>query len=203
MDRDRTIDYYDAKAKEFAMRATNFDEMRDSYALFVPFLPAPSKNITILDYGCGTGRDALYFKQLGYSVVATDASLELCKLAEKNIKQPVLNDRFEDLQGKEVYDAVWANASLLHVPTFELKSIFSKIYTALKPGGYFWSLYKYGTFEGERNERFFNDFTEEKMTAFLKDFPHFSILKIGQNRDPRARLSKENERWLHVILKKI
>jgi hypothetical protein len=78
-----------------------------------------------------------------------DGSNELCKIASKYIGQEVICKRFQDLRESSTYDAVWACASLLHVPLVDLS--LSKVATALKTGGYFYGSFKYGEFGGERN----------------------------------------------------
>ena len=59
----------------------------------------------------------------------------------------------------EKYDGIWACASILHLPKKELKEVFKKMLTALKPGGRIYTSFKYGEYEGERNGRYFTDFT--------------------------------------------
>ena len=70
------------------------------------------------------------------------------------------------LQEKEMYDGIWACASVLHVPKIELANILQKMCNAVKVGGIIYTSFKYGNFEGERSGRFFCDFTE-KVSANL------------------------------------
>ena len=73
---------------------------------------------------------------------------------------------FQELQEKEMYDGIWACASVLHVPKIELANILQKMCNAVKVGGIIYTSFKYGNFEGERSGRFFCDFTE-KVSANL------------------------------------
>ena len=70
------------------------------------------------------------------------------------------------MQEKEMYDGIWACASVLHVPKIELANILQKMCNAVKVGGIIYTSFKYGNFEGERSGRFFCDFTE-KVSANL------------------------------------
>ncbi len=66
-----TLNYYDKNAIEFAVQTVNMD-MHDLYELFIKQLPQRSTQ-SILDFGCGSGRDANYFAKQGYWVTAIDA----------------------------------------------------------------------------------------------------------------------------------
>ena len=73
----KTLAYYNEKTVEFVFETQTVD-FHDTQDLFLSFLPQES---SILDFGCGSGRDTRYFLEKGYHVVATDGSEELCKVA--------------------------------------------------------------------------------------------------------------------------
>ena len=52
--------------------------------------------------------------------------------------------RFDELDALEVYDAIWASASLLHIPRSSLPEILALVFEALKPGGLHFASYKGG-----------------------------------------------------------
>lgn len=79
MEKDRTIIYYNANAKEFATGTVSVD-FEFTQKKFTDRLP---QNAIILDFGCGSGRDTKYFISQGYQVDAVDGSVELCKLASE------------------------------------------------------------------------------------------------------------------------
>ena len=72
--------------------------------------------------------------------------------------------------------------------------------TSLKPGGIIYTSFKYGTFEGERNGRWFCDFTEKSFAEFLLQFPELSIKDQWISADVRP--GRNDERWLNLILQK-
>ena len=75
---------------------------------------------------------------------------------------------FNELKEIEKYDGIWACSPILHLPKNELKVVFGKMIKALKREGIIYISFKYGDFEGERNGRYFTDFTEEKFNKFVK-----------------------------------
>ncbi|MGL6217972.1 MAG: class I SAM-dependent methyltransferase, partial [Lacrimispora sphenoides] len=73
-----SIDYYNKyAAKEFEETVN-----QDMSGIMKEFLDLLKEGDTILDLGCGSGRDSLSFYELGYDVTPLDASEEMCKLAE-------------------------------------------------------------------------------------------------------------------------
>lgn len=168
--KNQTIQYYDQNAADFVENTRNVDFhiMQDE---FIEGLPAGAK---ILDLGCGSGRDTKYFLEHGYRVDAIDGSAELCALASEYTGIPVKCQLFQELDASEVYDGIWACSSLLHLSYGELDEVLYRIEKALKPQGILYMSFKYGVFEGERNGRYFLDFTEEKLEQLLKNIQVYS-----------------------------
>lgn len=193
---DPTVGYYDKNALVFS-ESTRGVDMSHLYAEFLPLVPKGGK---ILDAGCGSGRDAVFFKKLGYSLSAFDASAELAALASQSLGEPVRVSEFRDLDARGEFDGVWACASLLHVPVREIDGVLNRITAALKTGGHFYASFKYGSREREEGGRFFNDYDEIKLHSLLTKHPSLSPLKIWQTHD--ARPERQSERWLNAILKK-
>ena len=98
------------------------------------------------------------------------------------------------------YDGIWACSSLLHLSLGELDEVLYRIEKALKPQGILYMSFKYGVFEGERNGRYFLDFTEEKLEQLLKK--HTSLQQLRNFLTEDVRPDRE-ERWLNLFLKKI
>ena len=76
---------------------------------------------------------------------------------------------FEDLDEKEIYDGIWACSSILHLPKTELTGVIGKMCAALKASGIIYTSFKYGEYEGERNGRYFTDFTIENFRKFIQN----------------------------------
>lgn len=189
-----TIHYYNQNATEFAAATDQIDMT----ALYQVFLPLVKTSGHILDAGCGSGRDAAYFKQLGFSVSAFDASSELTKIASQRLKQPVAVQQFEQLNGNELYDGIWCCASLLHVASHNLPSVFNRLNQALKPGAVMYVSFKYGNGEREVNGRRFTDMNEEKLKNLVAAVSSLSISKTWVTQDQRPERKQEN--WLNALL---
>ncbi|MBQ6518264.1 MAG: class I SAM-dependent methyltransferase [Anaerolineaceae bacterium] len=193
---DKTLNYYAQNAGNFAAETAAIDFS----ATQERFLSHLTPGALILDFGCGSGRDTKAFLERGFRVVAIDGSPELGKLASAYTGIPVRQMFFAELDDVEAFDGIWACASILHVPSAELPDIFRRMITALKPGGFIYVSFKYGTFEGIRNGRLYNDFTEETFAEFLRQFPELSLVDQWQSNDTRP--GRESEISLNVILRK-
>ncbi len=206
-----TLDYYNKYAVEFSKDTfdVKFTETQD---LFLSLLKPDSY---ILDFGCGSGRDTRYFLQQGYRVEAIDGSKSLCEIAQKNTGIPIRQMLFQDLREIDEYDGIWACSSILHLAKSELLTVMKRMVQALKENGIIYTSFKYGDFEGERNGRYFTDFTEKSFTEFLEKLKIFNentkntedkvseiiIEKIWITEDVRP--GREDEKWLNLILRKI
>jgi SAM-dependent methyltransferase len=168
-------------------------------SLYSPFLELLSPGAHILDAGCGSGRDSLYFLNQGYKVTALDASPVLARLASSLIGQSVLNIKFSQLDFIDEFDAIWACASLLHVPRSEIGSAFTKLSRSLKAGGIFYMSFKYGDKECFRNGRWFNDYDEPSFLHLLTDHPDLSLIKSWTSLDIRPI---RRDTWFNILLRK-
>lgn len=193
----KTLNYYNTNATTFASTTISVD-FKQTQNKFLSYIP---QNAIILDFGCGSGRDTKYFLSAGMHVDATDGSEQLCKLASEYTGIPVKQMLFEELDEQEKYDGIWACSSILHLPKDELKTVFEKILQALKKNGIIYTSFKYGTFEGERNGRYFTDFTEETFRKFISAVGHVKIEEMWLTGDVRP--GRETEQWLNLILRKV
>lgn len=191
-----TLDYYNSKAKDFISGTVDvaFTEIQD---IFLEYIPVGGR---ILDFGCGSGRDTKYFTSKGYDVDAIDGSEELCKIASEYTGIQVKQMLFEELDEVELYDGVWACASILHVEKKQLPDIIKKMAIATKKGAVVYTSFKYGEFEGVRNGRFFTYLTEESFGELLRNVPELVIEKLWISAD--VRVERGEERWLNIMLRK-
>ncbi len=193
----KTLNYYNQNAQSFSDSTLNVD-MSALYAEFLPLIP---KHGHILDAGCGSARDAMYFKQQDFTVSAFDASPELVKLASNYLQQAVEVKTFQQLNCTNNYDGIWCCASLLHVPKVELPQVFLKLQNALKPNGVLYVSFKYGTQERVHNGREFTDLNEDGLTALITHHTELKILKQWQTVDQRPE--REREVWLNALIKAV
>ena len=191
-----TINFYNQKATDFISNTISVD-FTQVQELFLESIPTSGK---ILDFGCGSGRDAKYFLSKGYQVDATDGSIELCRKASEFLGIPVKQMLFHELDEIEAYDGIWACASILHVEKKSLPNILKKMGNAAKTAGIIYASFKYGGFEGEMNGRYFTYFTEDAFAELIKDIPELVVEKLWITDD--VRVERGNEQWLNIILRK-
>lgn len=191
-----TLAYYAEHAADFASSTADVD-FRATQDRFTSLL---SPGSSILDFGCGSGRDAKHFLDEGFLVTAIDGSPELCAIASKLTGIPVRNELFGELEDVDAYDGIWACSSILHLLKDELADVFARMVRALRPHGIVYTSFKHGTFEGTRNGRHFTDFTESTFRSFLDGIPQLAIKDLWISGDVRP--GRENEQWLNLILQK-
>jgi SAM-dependent methyltransferase len=156
-----TLAFYDREAAKYASRAKP-----DRNKRLDAFMGSLAKGAKVLELGCGGGQDCETMIRAGFDVTPTDGSVGLAREAEKRLGRPVRIMRFEDLDEQGTYDAVWANASLLHVPEGRLGDVLAKVHKALRRGGRFYASFKKGS-GGDRDGlgRYYNFPSREKLTA--------------------------------------
>lgn len=190
-----TKEYYQNNAQAFFDDTVNAD-ISEQYDRFLKYIPNGGK---ILDFGCGSGRDAKAFLQKGYCVNAIDGSSELCRLASDYCGIPVKCMDFYDLPDTEKYDGIWACASLLHIPKNEMPIILSKMEKALTHNGIIYASFKLGDFEGNRNGRFFSDVNPVIFEEMISDV--IGLVKVDEWFTEDVRPEKKTT-WYNVILRK-
>ncbi len=191
----KTIDYYNKNADSFIQGTVSVD-FKETQDKFLKLLTGKK----VLDFGCGSGRDTKYFLESGFDVTATDGSEELCKSASTYTGIQVKHMLFQDLNEADCYDGIWACSSILHLSKDELRIVINKMSRALKPNGIIYTSFKYGNFEGERNGRFFTDFTLDVFEDFISDVKDIVIEEYWITGDVRP--GREEEKWLNLILRK-
>ena len=143
----------------------------------------------------------------GYRVVALDGSKEMCRQASAYLGQEVQCRRFEEIDEKEVYDGIWACASLLHVPYELLPKVIARLIVAIVDGGVLYASFKYGEEEREAGGRYFTDLREEgwkKVLEEAEDMIKESRLEMAEcfiTGDVRE--GREGEKWLNVVGRKV
>lgn len=194
--RDKTIQYYNDYAEQFIATTVNveFHHMQNR------FLDKLKAEAYILDFGCGSGRDTKCFLEQGYQVDAIDGSKELCKMASELTGIQVKHMYFQELSEVEKYDGIWACSSILHLDHNDLEEVMKKMACAVKTNGIIYTSFKYGTFSGERNGRYFTDMTKETFNELLQKIPGLNIEEQWITSDVRP--GRGEEKWLNLILRK-
>lgn len=191
-----TIEYFNEKAEKCFNDAFTITE-RTNQDHFLSYLKPGAR---ILDFGCGSGRDTAYFREKGLIVDAADGSSEMCRLASEYLHAPVACMEFNELDAENLYDGIWASASIMHLEYEKLKEVFPKMIRALKPGGILYVNFKYGEKDGFLGKRYYTYMTEERFMNLLKDFPQLTVEETGifGNEHP----GQPDFRWLYAYLRR-
>jgi SAM-dependent methyltransferase len=150
----RTLAHYDQRAEEFWLGTRDHDVRQNIDALLGAIDARPP--FTILDFGCGPGRDLKTFTDLGHVAVGLEGSARFAAMARAYSGCEVLEQDFLALDlAPARFDGVFANAVLFHVPTRELPRVLGELHAALKPGGVLFSSNPHGANqEGWNRERY-------------------------------------------------
>ncbi len=199
-------DFYNENGIHFFNDTVNAD-LTSVYQQFMPLL---TSHAHILDAGCGSGRDSDFFLKQGFQVTAFDASEVLVVKASEYTGLNVTLDTFENFQHKHQsqpksqsqtpqlpFDAIWACASLLHVPSSKISHSFTNLAAQLKTGGVFYCSFKYGNNDITRNGRYFTNADEKRLLEFIKN-TGLVIDKTWITADVRPE--RQDEKWLNAIL---
>lgn len=151
---DVTLAEYDSSAESFWEGTRDHDVTQNRAALLAAIEgPAP---FTILDFGCGPGRDLIAFRDLGHEVVGLDGATRFVQMARAHSGCHVLHQDFLRLVlPPSRFHGVFANASLFHVPRQELPRVLGALHAALLPRGVLFSSNPHGANrEGWNGDRF-------------------------------------------------
>ena len=191
-----TLQFYRGNAEAYAGR-----EITSRRARLEAFLALLPLGASILELGCGAGGDTAEMLSRGFDVRATDGSPEMAAVASKRLGRPVETLLFHELDAVEAYDAVWANACLLHVPRNELANILALIRRALKPAGHFFASYKTGDADGrDALDRYYNYPSADWLRATYASAGEWSSLSI-ENGEVRG-FDDKMASMLFVVAKK-
>ena len=149
----RTLAHYNQNAEDF-FAGTRDHDVRQNLDALLQYITTPAP-FTILDFGCGPGRDLKAFSALGHTAIGLDGAKRLADMARTYSGCTVWQQDFLALHLPDhFFDGVFANASLFHVPSHALPQVLAQLHATLKPGGVLFSSNPRGNneegFNGER-----------------------------------------------------
>jgi SAM-dependent methyltransferase len=194
---DVTLQHYNERALEFWRGTRGHNVSQNISALLEHIQGTPP--FTILDFGCGPGRDLRAFTDLGHVVVGLEGSEKFALMAREQGYQ-VWKQNFLELELPDSrFDGVFANASLFHVPSQELARVLLEIKATLKPGGVLFSSNPRGdSSEGWSNGRYGAYHDLETWRSFMADA---DFLELTHYYRP-AGLPREQQNWLASVWRK-
>lgn len=167
------------------------------------FISLLSKDSRVLDVGTAGGRDANVFIKAGMRVVGTDVVESFLKEARKNVPEAVfVNKDMRNLDFDDgSFDAIWANAVLLHAERSDIPQILNNFYRILTSGGKIHVRVKEGTGEAHREEklsdgkkRFFVYYSQPEFERLFKE-ARFHVIRSQIIDDERGR---SETKWISI-----
>jgi len=151
---ERTLAHYDASAEAF-WEGTRDHDVRQNVAALLRSLAGPGP-FTILDLGCGPGRDLATFRDLGHVAIGIDGAARFVAMAHAHSGCEVWQQNLLALALPAArFDGIFANAVLQHVPASELPRVLLELRAALRPRGVLFSSIPHGHGEeGWNNGRY-------------------------------------------------
>lgn len=191
-----TIEYFDQNAERCFADAFTITE-RASQDHFLSYV---REGGSILDFGCGSGRDTAYFRERGFRVTPTDGSREMCRLASEYLGTPVRVLEFNELDDEDCYDGIYASASVMHLEYDALLEALPKMARALRRGGVMFVSFKYGDTDGYLGKRYYANMSEGRFARMLADVPQLEVVERGVfgNEHP----DQPGFRWFYALLRK-
>lgn len=191
MSDEETLNVYAEKAQDYADLTDSVNSADPSLINFIGAMPVKGR---VLDLGCGPGMSAAQMAKAGLSVDAYDPVPQMVALASRHQGVSATLARFDDVNGRAVYDGVWANFSLLHAKRDEMPKHLARIAKALKAGGRFHIAVKTGTgSHRDKLGRYYTYYTEDELTDLL----NAAGFKVTTRREGCGKgLSGEDEHWI-------
>lgn len=194
--KDITVDTYNKIVRKWTKRYWTSSHEKAYKEFFKVF-----KGRTILDVGCGPGKDVKYFTAKGYKVLGIDASEGMLKEARARVPEGSFKKaNMEKLKFEENrFDAIWCIASLLHVPKDRADAVIKKFAYILCKNGILFLAVKEGRgiemkVSNDGTKRFFAYYAEgeikKKVSKYLK------VIKIYKHMDEHSNM------WINVIARK-
>ena len=193
-----TLEHYNRTAEAFREGTRDHDVTQNIAALLRGIRGSPP--FTILDLGCGPGRDLATFTAMGHVAIGVEGAVRLAEMARAASGCEVWEQDFLalDLPAAK-FDGIFANASLFHVPRQELPRVLRELHGALKQEGVLFSSNPRGANdEGWNRGRYGAYHDLETWRRFIEAA---GFVEIEHYYRP-AGLPREQQPWLATVSRK-
>ena len=196
---DLTLEHYNQQAEGFWEGTSDHDVSQNIAALLQYIEGEPS--FTILDFGCGPGRDLKVFADLGHIAVGLEGAARFAAMARAHSGCEVWQQEFLTLDlPDDHFDGVFANAALFHVPSQELPRVLLELHATLKPGGVLFSSNPHGRDEEGWNRGRYGAYHS------LETWHHYmsaaGFVELAHYYRP-AGLPREQQPWLASVWRRL
>jgi SAM-dependent methyltransferase len=194
-----TLEYYDQRAEDFWEGTRDHDVGQNIATLLQHIGGEPP--FTLLDFGCGPGRDLKMFAELGHTAVGLEGAVRFAAMARAHSGCEVWQQDFLNLDLPDNhFDGVFANAALFHVPSQELPRVLLELHATLKPGGVLFSSNPRGhNEEGWNGGRYGAYYDLETWRRYMSAA---RFVELAHYYRP-AGLPREQQPWLASVWRKL
>jgi SAM-dependent methyltransferase len=195
----RTLAHYESAARAFEA-GTRAHDVSQNYAALLEAIEGPGP-FSLLDFGCGPGRDLSYFQSLGHEAVGLDGCASFVQMARAATGCEVLHQDFLALQLPTArFHGVFANASLFHVPTQALSGVLGALHATLRDRGVLFCSNPWGPdqegFVGERYGAF------HSLESWQRHVGDAGFLELAHYYRPLGKPRSEQP-WLASVWRKL
>jgi SAM-dependent methyltransferase len=186
-----TLEHYNKRAEDF-WNGTRGHDVSQNIATLLQYIEGPSP-FTILDFGCGPGRDLKAFAALGHIAIGLEGSSRFVAMAREQQLEVWEQDFLKQDLPANRFDGIFANASLFHVPTQELPRVLLELSATLKPRGVLFSSNPHGNNEEGWNKGRYGAYLNlETWRRFMHDAGFSELTHYYRP----AGLPREQQTWL-------
>ena len=198
-----TINFYDQNIDEYIKKTTNLQD-KDWLNKFTSYLPV---NGSVLDIGCGFGRDTIFFASRNYISFGIDLSEKMILRAKKSVLSAefyvmdMLNLKFKN----SFFDGIWCSATLLHLNKNDALKSLNEMKRVLKSEGIIYLTLKEGNGEKvitddryKNAKKFYSYYTETEIKNILT-IHGFEILDFKLEKNPKQKYN--NTGIIYLIAK--
>ena len=190
-----TLDHYDRRAEDFREGTRDHDVSQNVAALLAQL--SGESPFTILDFGCGPGRDLKALSSLGHVAIGLEGAGRFVEMARAETGCEVWQQDFLKLDLPDArFDGVFANAALFHVPCQELPRVLGQLRAALKPGGVLFSSNPRGGNEEGWNRGRYGAYHD--LEAWRRWMSEAGFVELDHYYRP-AGLPREQQPWLASV----
>ena len=195
----RNLEHYAVRAEDFWMGTRDHDVSQNIQAALA-YVQGPAP-YTILDFGCGPGRDLKTFSDMGHRAIGLDGVAQFAAMARSHSGCEVWEQDFHNLSLPQAFfDSIYANASLFHVPKTVLPRVLSDLHASVKPHGVLFSSNPRGdNSEGWNNGRYgaYHD-----LEAWRGSVTNAGFVEVTHYYRPTG-LPIEQQPWLASVWRKL
>lgn len=150
------------------------------------------RGTTILDLGCGSGRDSNYFQKCGYKVTSVDPNPIAATYAKNKFNIKVL----QSIPLDQRFDGIWACACFVHQPPGQLKKSLKELKKHLNAEGVIYLSLKYGNGTLEVDEQIYYLYNERLCTDIEQ--LGYQVKAVNKSEDNLKRTNS----WIEYIIVK-